>query len=253
VINLNLYRKAVPVDSAQHRDLRLAHPVRDWSVAATMNAVFVAAVEFGDACCDYPLLFVDAGKDEATGQSLVAPIAGLGLIDRQNLFFDNGIWRGHYMPALLRAYPFGIARADDGRVLIVIDEEYEGWSRTEGDPLFDADGKPAPLLDGVRQQLENIESEIQRTRVFGGVLLAEGLLQPMRFDATLADGQKLSVEGFMTVDEKKFAELPDAKIVEFHKSGVLALIHAHQISLRHMRRMVDWHAARIGAVPPAQA
>jgi hypothetical protein len=67
---------------------------------------------------------------------------------------------------------------------------------------------------------------------------------PMRFDATLPDGSTVSVDGFLTVDEKKLAELPDAKVLEFHKNGVLGLIHAHQISLRHMRRLVDWHLVR---------
>jgi hypothetical protein len=247
VINLNLFRKPVAVDSAQHGDLRLAHGTVDWSIAAQTNAAFVAAVEFGDACCDFPLLFVDAGKDDKTGAPLVASIAALGLEQRQNLFVEGGTWRSGYVPALLRAYPFGLARADDGRVLVVIDEAFEGWSRTEGQPLFDAERKPSPLLEEVRERLETVEAEIGRTRAVCSLLLAEGLLRPMRFDAELPDGGKVTVEGFMTLDEDKFAALPDAKVLELHKAGVLALVHAHQISLRHMRRMADWHVARRAA------
>jgi len=252
LINLNLYRNAVPVDSAKHAGLRLARLPRDWSLASGLNAVFVATAEFGDACSEYPLLFVDAGKDEASGRQLVAPIAALGLVDKQNLFVEGGQWRTPYVPAMLRAYPFGIARADDGRAIVVLDEAYEGWSTTEGELLFDAEHKPTALLEDVRQRLDALETEIQRTRAFGGLLVAEGLLQPMRFDAELPGGQKLAVEGFMTVDEKKFAELPDAKVVEFHRNGVIALIHAHQMSLRHMRRLVEWHVARLAAAPAAQ-
>jgi hypothetical protein len=99
-------------------------------------------------------------------------------------------------------------------------------------------------MNGVRDQLERVETEIQRTRLFGTLMVDADLLQPMRFDATLPDGSTVSVDGFLTVDEKKLAELPDAKVLEFHKNGVLGLIHAHQISLRHMRRLVDWHVAR---------
>jgi hypothetical protein len=105
----------------------------------------------------------------------------------------------------------------------------------------------------MREQLEKLETEIQRTRLFGSVLVEAELLQPMRFDATLPDGRQLSLDGFLTVDEKKFAELPEAKVVEFHKNGVLGLIHAHQISLRHMRRLVQWHAERLDVQPKAQA
>jgi hypothetical protein len=256
VINQNLYKQPVAVDTGAHRQLKLVGGASDWNVASRMNAVFVASVEFGDACCEYPLVFIEAGKDDS-GQALVAPIAVLGLTDQSNLYNDNGQWRAMYMPALLRAYPFGIARQDAERVVVVIDEAFAGWSQTEGTPLFDADGKPSQMLAGMRDQLEQIEQEIQRTRVFGTLLVNEGLLQPMRFDATTPDGKTLTVEGFMTIDEKKFAELPDAKIAEFHKNGVLGLIHAHQISLRHMRRLVEWHALRLGladsAATPAAA
>jgi hypothetical protein len=221
--------------------------VEDWSVASDLNAIFVASVEFGDVCCEYPVVFVEAGKDEITGQQLVAPIALLGLLDKQNLYAEAGAWRASYMPALLRAYPFGIARQDADRVLIVVDEGFAGWSQSEGQALFDDKGQPSDLLSGMREQLETIETEIQRTRLFGSLLVEESLLQSMRFDATLPDGKTMAVEGFLTVDEKKLAELSDEKVAQFHKNGVLGLIHAHQISLRHMRRLVDWHVQRVTA------
>lgn len=253
MINPNLYKKPVAIDSVQHRELKLAHPVRDWSVAADVNAMFIATAEFGDACAEYPIVFVDAGKDAQSGKQQVAPIAVFGVLDKQNLYAEGGQWRAHYRPALLRAYPFGIARQDDQRVIVVMEEGYDGWSKTEGQPLFDAEGKPSEFLAGMRDQLEKLETEIQRTRLFGNLLIDAGLLQPMRFDATLPDGKTVSVDGFMTVDEKKLAELPDAKVLEFHKNGALGLIHAHQISLRHMRRLVEWHASRIAAGAPAAA
>jgi hypothetical protein len=251
VINPNLYKKPVGLDPALHGAWRLAHGVTDWSVAADCNAIFIASAEFGDACSEFPIVFVDAGKDDA-GLMQVAPIAVLGLTDKQNLYAESGRWRAGYAPALLRCYPFGIARQDEARVVVVIDEPFDGWSQTEGQVLFDAQGKPSPFLEDMRKQLETVETEIQRTRMFGRLLSEAELLAPMRFDATLPDGKTLSVDGFLTVDEKKFAELPDAKVLEFHRNGVLGLIHAHQISLRHMRRLVDWHVQRQqGAAPKA--
>ena len=251
MINPNLYKKPVAVDSVQHRQVKLAHPVRDWSVAADVNAMFIATAEFGDACAEYPIVFVDAGKDEQSGKQQVAPIAVFGVLDKQNLYAEGGKWRAHYLPALLRAYPFGIARQDAQRVIVVMEEGYDGWSQTEGQPLFDAEGKPSPLLAGMRDQLEKLETEIQRTRLFGNLLIDADLLQPMRFDATLPDGKTVSVDGFMTVDEKKLAELPDAKVLEFHKNGALGLIHAHQISLGNMTRLVEWHAERVAKAAKA--
>ncbi len=260
MINPNFYKQPVAIDSNQHRQLKLAQPVQDWSVAADLNAIFLASVEFGDACCEYPIVFVEAGKDDQTGKMLVAPIAVMGVQDKQNLYVDKGQWRAAYLPAMVRAYPFGLARQDEARVLVVMDRAFGGWSETEGQALFDADGKPTELLSGMRDQLEKLEGEIQRTRLFGAMLVDSNLLQPMRFDATLPDGRQVSMDGFLTVDEKRVAELPDAKVLEMHRNGVLGLIHAHQISLRHMRRLVQWHVDRLpaaaapaGAAAPANA
>jgi SapC len=70
------------------------------------------------------------------------------------------------------------------------------------------------------------------------------LLQPMRFEATLPGGQQLTVDGFLAVDEKKFAELAADKLVPLHKNGILAMIHAHQFSLQLMRGLVERRVAR---------
>jgi hypothetical protein len=253
VINQNLHRKVAVLDRNVHRDLRIGVPAIDWSVARDLNSMFVASVEFGDACCEYPIVFVDAGTGD-DGKRQVAPIAVFGLRDKENLYVDpadSRRWRANYLPALLRTYPFGGARVDPQRVMVVIDEAWAGWSKEAGQPLFDAQGEPTDFVKGMRDQLEKIEGEVQRTKLLCDLLLASDLLTGMRFDATLPDGQKVTVDGFLTVDEKKLAALPDAKVVEFHRNGVLALIHAHQLSLRHMRRLVEWRLQARPSAPPA--
>jgi SapC len=246
LINPNLYTKAVPLHNVQHRHWKAARAMEDWSVASRLSSIFVAAVEFGDVAAEYPIVFVNAGNSPE-GRQEIAPVAVLGLRNDENLFVDGSAWRAHYQPALLRAYPFGIARAEDGRAIVVLDEAWAGWSQTEGEALFAGDSQPAHYLAAVRDHLDKVETEVQRTRLFGQALVDAGLLMPMRFDATLPDKQTVTLDGFLTVDEKKLGELPDAKVLEFHRNGVLSLIHSHLLSLRHMRRLVDWRAARTAA------
>lgn len=243
MINPALFGKPVAIDTQLHRDLRIAPTPMDWAVASRINSMFLASVEFGDACSEYPIVFVQAGAGP-DGKAQIAPIAVFGMQEGENLYVEHGRWRAQYLPALLRAYPFGIARLDDTRVAVVIDEGWAGWSRTAGEPLFQADGQPAAHLAAMRDHLEKVEAEIGRTRLFGQMLLDAGLLTSMRFEATAADGQKFAVDGFLAVDEKAFAALPDDRVLQLHKSGALALVHAHQISLRHMRRLVDWKQQR---------
>jgi hypothetical protein len=247
VIIPQLFKKATALDANTHRHLRFGPaPTATASGVGALNSVFVAAVEFGDVCVDYPIVFVNAGQDPQ-GKPQVAPIAVMGLAEGENLMMAaDGTWRAAYQPALLRAYPFSIARLDDNRAVVVVDEAWSGWA-AEGTPLFNEDGSASPQLTDMRDQLEKIENEVQRTRWFCNTLLEAGLLSGMRFEATMPDGSPVKVDGFQALDEAKFAELPDAQIVEFHRNGVLALIHAHQISLRNMRRLAEWRAQKMAA------
>ena len=107
--------------------------------------------------------------------------------------------------------------------------------------------EPSAFTIGVQKQLENFETEVERTRLAGALLVEKGLLRDMRFDATLPDGSKVSVDGFLTVDEDKLAKLSDADLLALNRNGLMGLIHAHQISLGNMARLVEWHAERVAA------
>lgn len=244
MIDPTLFAAPVALDRVQHRGQRLNAPTVRFDRTAGMNSLFVAAVEFIDAARDYPIVFIEAGQGE-DGQREVAPVAVLGLTQGENLMLnDDGSWAARYVPALLRGYPLGLARTDGQSYVVVVDGKAEALSATTGQPLFDDQGEPTPMLEERRQFLEQLENEAQRTRLLGRSLLELELLQPMRFDATLPGGQQLTVEGFFTVDEKRFAELPDDKLSQLHKSGILAMIHAHQFSLGLMRGLVERRVAR---------
>jgi hypothetical protein len=249
MINENLHRKAVALDRAKHRDLKLDLAARDLSAAGKLNAFFVAGTEFTDACKDYPVVWVNAGKD-AAGKPQVAPIAVFGLKPGQNLCVDDTGWRVRYVPAALRLYPFALARVAANEMVVCIDESWSGFG-SEGQALFNADGQPTEFTLGVQKQLENFEQEVERTRLAGELLVDKGLLRDMRFDATLPDGSKLVVDGFLAIDEDKLGKLSDAEVVTLTRNGLMGLIHAHQISLGNMGRLVEWHVQRLGLTTPA--
>jgi len=240
-----LYKNITVLDRVQHRALKLRRPFTDYTPTAEINAVFVTAVEFADVCREYPIVFVRAGKDDKTGEELAAPMAVLGLQQKQNLYLQpGGGWRTPYVPAVLRRYPFAMVQSSPDQLAVCFDRGYDGLSDTEGQPLFQSDGQPTETLTNLQAFLQNFEQEVQRTRGFCSRLLQLNLLQDMRFDATLPDGGKLGVDGFLTIDEKALAELPDAQVVELQRNGMLGLLHAHQISLGLMRRLVEWHVTK---------
>ena len=243
MINPLLHRQPVATDRAEHRFVRMKVPVTDWSVASRLNSMFVAATEFADAAREFPIVFVRAGQDD-DGKPAIAPIVVLGLVAEENLFVEGASWRAGYMPALLRFYPFCIGRLDDQRFAICFDAAWAGVSGTEGERLFTAEGEATPMLEEVRQNLERLDGETQRTRVLCRRLRDLELLREMRFDATLPGGDKLSVDGFLTVDDQRLADLPDAQVLELFRSGALGLVHAHHVSLGAMRKLLELHLQR---------
>jgi hypothetical protein len=244
LIDPALFAAPLALDRVQHRQQRLHVRGVRYDRTAGMNAMFVAAVEFIDAARDYPIVFIDAGQGDE-GQREVAPVAVLGLAPGENLMLNaDGSWAARYVPALLRGYPLGLARTDGQGYVVVVDGKADALSVTEGERLFNDQGEPTPMLEERRKFLEQLENEAQRTRMLGRSLLELELLQPMRFDATLPDGRQLTVDGFLTVDEKRFGELAEATVSQLHKNGILAMIYAHRFSLGLMRGLVERRIAR---------
>jgi hypothetical protein len=245
MINENLHKKVVALDREKHRNLKLDLSTRDLSTVNTLNAFFVAGTEFSDACKEFPVVWVAAGTDEA-GKAQVAPIAVFGLQQGKNLCTDANGWRTRYVPAVLRLYPFALARVAPTEMVVCMDEAWPGFG-SEGQAMFKDDGEPSEFTLNVQKQLEAFEQEVERTRLAGAVLVEKGLLRDMRFDATLPDGNKLTVDGFLTVDEEKLSKLSDADVLALNRNGLMGLIHAHQISLGNMARLVEWHVERLAA------
>jgi hypothetical protein len=237
-----LHKQPVPLDRSAHRDLRIKPQASDWSVAAAMNSMPVLAVEFADLCRDYPILFVRAGTDVSAP---VAPIAVFGLATQENLFLERGRWRANYMPTALVSYPFSIARIDgQEQKALCIDMAWPGFSRSEGTPLFNDDGSLGSHLQAMQAQLDKLDFEARRTAELCRWLVDKQLLRDMRFDADLPDGQKLQVEGFLTIDDARVAALGDADVLAMFRNGLLGMVQAHMISMPHMRKLVQWRLER---------
>ena len=249
MIHPELHTQPVALDRQQHRLMRFRREGNDHARFVKLNSMFVIAGEIGEACKEYPVVWIDAGQD-AQGVRQVAPIAVFGLVRGQNLCLEKDAWRTGYLPVVLRLYPFALARSGDVQYAVCHDANSTRFSLTEGEPLFNADGTPSAFTTDIQRQLEQVEMEVERTRRMGLELLRLELLREMRFQATLPDGGSVGVEGFFTIDEKRFAELPDAEVLQMHKSGLLRMVHAHQLSLSNMRRLAQWHLERNG-LPPA--
>ena len=102
--------------------------------------------------------------------------------------------------------------------------------------LFE-DDKPSELTKGILQFCERFEESGQRTKAFIEELKKNDLL--MEGEIAITQGDKpdkpFVYRGFQMVNEEKLKELSAERLHEWHKNGLLVLIHAHLFSLNLMR------------------
>ena len=243
----SLYRRSIALDPAVHRGRKVS-PLTDFSIAKDLHAVFVTATEFPQAALEFPIVFVETGHHDTAGRPMMSPVALLGLTHGENLHVEGTRWEARYIPAYIRRYPFSTASLPGASgINVLVDEAWSGFSDHGTEPLFGAGDAPAPALKRAMDFLERFELEAERTRAFCERLVMLGVLKEMKADATLQNGQKLSVDGFHAVDEDKLHTLAEATVLALWRTGLLMLMQAHLLSLANIRHLVNKKAARIQA------
>ncbi|MFT6752616.1 MAG: hypothetical protein ACJA2O_002804 [Candidatus Azotimanducaceae bacterium] len=241
--SLLFYDNPVALNKETHQKIKVNAGTNDFSFAKQTNSVVLAGVEFTEAAKEYPIVFAEAGES-------MVPVALLGLRNEENLFIDdkNG-WDARYVPAFVRRYPFVLATGEDATQQVVcIDESFSGFNDESGEALFGDDGEPAPLLTKALEFLEEYQKQYLRTGQFIQRLKENDLLQNLNAKVDLVNGQQFSLTGLLIVDEKKLLALSDESALAFFKTGELAWVYCHLMSLGNMSAMVDRIAKIINKV-----
>lgn len=240
---LLFYQKPVQLNSDVHLEARLGSLSGNFSFAKETNSIPLAAVEFFDTAREYPIAFT--GKD---GGALF-PIALMGVRQNENLLVSpEGKWEGRYIPAFVRRYPFVLAEKQDAEDFnVYLDESYAGFGAADGERLFTDSGEHTPLLKQALEFLSTYQGEIKRTRLFVERLQALDLLVPRVLEVVRPNEQPMVLQGFSVVNEERLTALADKDLLELARSGFLAWIHAHLMSLGNVSALAERLSARIAA------
>lgn len=231
------YQQSVPLNSQEYADLTISPAPDGYRFSANAQTILLAAAEFYDAGRHYPIIFT------VTADNGVLPLALLGLEQGENLYVnDDGSWQVGYIPAYVRRYPFITSDAAD-QMVVLFDETFSGFKQPGGEPLF-IDGRMTVKAEEVVAFLRDYNNQMLQTGALGAMLAQSGLLRQIDAQATLHDGSSYALNGMLVVDEQKLAQLPDSDIVRMFRSGTLALVYAHLLSLRNLSFLLDRKAAR---------
>jgi len=200
---------------------------------AAHDAVAVLVLpEIPRACLCLPLAFAQVDDQ-------YAPVAVQGLAPGQNLLVDaGGRWRGDYVPAAYRAYPFALAQAPDGQQVLCFDRA-SGLLQDGpdgGQPFFDADGKPAERITQILQFLTQVQAGRAATRRACDALQQHGLIVPWPVRIQNDSGVQ-NVQGLFRIDEKALNELPAESLAAVREAGALFLAFGQLLSMQHLQRL----------------
>ena len=244
------YNDLMPLNSRDHGKWR-TKSLESADFLKSQHAIPLTVDEFPQAQRDFPIVF-SAGDNPL-------PLALMGMNEGINTFVDdNGkINEPVYIPAYVRRYPFMLAklRSDSEELSLCFDPTSEVIGDfKEGEPLF-GDGEEA--TDNTKRILEfceQFEQAGQRTRIFIEELTKANLLMDGEIAITQNDNpdKPFIYRGFQMVDQEKLRDIPAEKLDEWHKNGLLMLIHAHTFSLDLMRNIFSRQAEQ-GKMPKADA
>jgi len=232
---LLFYQRPVPLNADVHRNARLGPSDGNFTFCAKTNSIPLAAVEFFDAAREYPVAFT------GTPGGQFFPIALVGVRQNENLFVGaDGRWQGRYVPAFVRRYPFVLAEKQSAEDFnVYLDEAYPGFGAPGGERLFTDKGEHTPLLKSALEFLSTYQGEIRRTRLFVERLQALELLVPRVLEVVREGQAPVVLRGFSVVDEQRLQALDDAKLLDLARSGLLAWIHAHLMSLANVSNLAQ--------------
>lgn len=229
-----MFKKIVPLQNERHARLKLKQ-INSFSFAAEIHVASIMANEFYRAASTYPIVFIeDQNKDE------FRPVALLGLQPQENLFINaEGQWEATYVPAIIRRYPFALARTEEeGRFTVCIDEESDFFSEKEGQPLFEKKGKPGQLLENVKQYLSHLQQMESITQQFCQRLKEKNMFAPLNMRVRRADSVQ-NITGAYAVNDQRMASLSDETFLAWRKENMIPLIYSHLVSLTQIERLVQ--------------
>lgn len=236
------YQQPTVLNREQHKNLRLKPA--NASFASKNQSVPLVLAEFPEACLEYPIVF-SQGTD---GQWLALALTGLKK-DVNAFVDDQGKWNARYVPASVRRYPFILAEGDNNQLTLAVDLAAPHLGTT-GEAMFDGAGEPTEMTQKVMSMLGDFQAQAKQTQALAKQLSDAGLLSQQNLQVRLDEERTAAVDGVWIVDEAKLRQLPDDKVLAWFKSGDLAAIHAHMLSLRNLSPLL---ARSQPATPPVKA
>ena len=218
------YRSVAALNRETHANTRIRTGPQAFGFAAGSHLVPAVFDEFPAACRHLPIMFVSTG-------TVPAPVFLVGVQPGEsNLVGPDGQWRGGYIPAFVRRYPFILGEVEGSDPVVCVDEASGLLDDRHGDALFENGAETGLLRDKITLATE-YAGAAKRTEAASRLLAEMELLTSSTLNFTRGGTASAAIHGLLVVDEAKLGRLPDEQVLRLHREGLLAPIYAHLLSL----------------------
>lgn len=234
--------KLTEVDSAKHANWKVK-PNCALEIVKQQHIISLKVIEVGKAVSNFPVFFTKVTNSRDWAISAI-----LSLETNKNMFVKNDMWDAIYQPTILQTYPFYLMPSpkDEKSYTVGIDEENEAFSETEGEALFEEEGKASLYLSQVTAMLEDdLKADIHTYR-FCKKLDELGLIKTVDVKVQYLDGTGNALKGLHTIDEEKLQALPLSEVEELRNKGYLAPIYAMLLSIFQLNALIRRNNLRDG-------
>ena len=225
-----MYSKLVVLDKEKHKNLKLKE-MQDLNFAKDLSFCPVTAKEAELIAQVFPVVF--------TGGENSSLIALLSLGNGNLAINKEGKWISNYIPLFIRKYPFalGTVEKDNNQKAVLIDENSNLLSETEGHNLFTEDGESTEVLKNAVNFLTAYESDTALTNSVAKDINDSGILVDREITIKDGDEKKVLVKGFKVVDRDKLNQLDDKILADWVRRGIINFIDIHLKSLNNIENL----------------
>ena len=229
-----MYKNIEIVNKIAHKENSIKE-VKDFSYAKNLTSAPITVTEFFEACKNYPILFAKDKNNDWFASVM------LGFKENENIFVDNkGNWdKLHYVPALVRRYPFVFVEQNEQQQLLLgVEKEFLSIDKKdERRKLFDDKDENTEFLNNVLNFLNQYQNDSIATKEFIKQLDEWELLEEKVATIINEKKEQFNINGFYIVNEEKLKHLSKKKKEEICNKNATALITAHLISLSNIQKL----------------
>jgi len=233
-----MFKKITPITKERHLNKKVKS-VDNFDFIKDVHIASIMVHEFSRASSVYPIVFLeDSAQDE------FKPVVLTGLEAGENLFIDGKKWNASYIPAIVRRYPFALAKTEDSeRYTICIDEDSDFVNEEKGQNLFNENGEAGEVIEKVKQYLTELQQMEQFTSEFSAYMSKNNMFTPLNMKVRVGNEVK-NISGAYVINEERFNSLSDEKFLELRGKKYIPVIYAHLSSLAQIERLVAFKDAQ---------